>query len=67
MLPRLLPQLCLLFLSQAPPGQGSATAKSARAPDKCPMTNPSDKPFGSPYTYPAEPCLGGFWFGSDAL
>ena len=67
MFPRLLALLCLLFLSQASPTQESGTAKPARVPETCPVTNPSDKPFVPPYPYPAEPRLGGFWFGSDGL
>jgi hypothetical protein len=67
MLPRLLPLLCLLFLSQASFTQESGTAKPARVAETCPVTNPSDKPFVPPSPYPAEPRLGGFWFGSDGL
>jgi hypothetical protein len=44
MLPRLLPLLCLLFLSQVSFTQESGTAKPARAPETCPVTKPSDHP-----------------------
>jgi hypothetical protein len=67
MLPRLLLLLCLLFLSQASFTQESGTAKPPRVAETCPVTNPSDKPFVPPSPYPAEPRLGGFWFGSDGL
>ena len=67
MLPRLLPLLCLLFLSQITSTQESGTAKPARVPEACPVTKPSDQPFLPPYPYPAEPRLGGYWFGSDGL
>jgi hypothetical protein len=67
MLPRLLPLLCLLVLSQGSTTQESGTTKPALVPEACPATNPSDQPFVPPYPYPAEPRLGGFWFGSDGL
>ena len=44
MLPRLLPLLGLLFLSQASSTQESGTAKPARVAETCPVTNPSGKP-----------------------
>jgi len=51
MLPRLLPLLCLLFLSQITSTQESGTAKPARVPEACPVTKPSDQPFLPPYPY----------------
>jgi hypothetical protein len=68
MFTRLLPLLCLLVLLQTSlTYSGSGTAKAARVPETCPSRTPSDKPFVPPYPYPAEPRLGGFWFGSDGL
>jgi hypothetical protein len=45
MSPRLLPLLCLLFLSQASFTQESGTAKPPRVAETCPVTKASDKPF----------------------
>ena len=45
MSPRLLPVLCLLFLSQASFTQESGTAKPPRVAETCPVTKASDKSF----------------------
>jgi hypothetical protein len=68
MLRRLLPLLCLLFLSRASlTQQESGTAKPASVPETCPVTKFSEKPFIPPYPYRAKPSGGGSWFGSDGL
>jgi hypothetical protein len=53
MLLRLLPLLCLLFLSQASPSQ-SGTASQPKVPDNCPVSKPEDQPFVPPSPYLAK-------------
>ncbi len=68
MLPRLLPLLCLLFLSEASlTQQESGTAKPAGGPEACPVTKFSDKPFIPPWPYPKAPFAGRSWYGTDRL
>ena len=67
MLPRLLPLLCLLFLSPASLTQQAGTAKPDDVPDACPVTKATDRPFIPQWPYPAKPYGGGFWIGTDGL
>lgn len=67
MLLRLLPLLCLLFLSQASPSQ-SGTANQPKVPDNCPVTKPEDQPFVPPPPYLAKaPTPETFWYGTDEV
>lgn len=54
MLPRLLPFLCLLFLSQASLCQQPGGANQAKVADTCPVTKAEDQPFVPPPPYPAK-------------
>jgi hypothetical protein len=67
MLQRLLPLLCLLFLSPASLTQQAGTAGPDGVPDTCPVTKATDRPFIPPWPYPAKPYGGGFWIGADGL
>lgn len=67
MLPRLLPFLCLLFLSQASLCQQPGGANQAKIADTCPVTKAEDQPFVPPPPYPAKAPKGAFWFGTDQL
>jgi hypothetical protein len=67
MLRRLLPLLCLLFLSPASLTQQAGTGKPGDVPDTCPVTKSTDRPFIPPWPYPAKPYEGGFWTGTDGL
>jgi hypothetical protein len=64
---RLVPLLCLLFLSQAALPQLSGTANADSLLDSCPLTKPSDQPFVPPPPYPAKTPKSSFWFGTDRL
>ena len=66
MLLRLLALLSLLFLSRASLTQESGTAKRG-APEMCPVTKRSDRPFVPPAPYPAKAPRDSFWFGTDRL
>jgi hypothetical protein len=64
---RLLPLLCLLFLSQAL-AQQSRTITTNEVPDTCPVTKPYQTSlFVPPFPYPKKPFPDGFWFGTDKL
>jgi len=68
MFPRLLPLLCLLFLSQAAfTQQGSATAQPEAVPESCAVTKAYDNPFVPPYPYHPKTMSGDPWFGTDRL
>jgi hypothetical protein len=66
MFPRLLLLLSLLLLPQTFLAEQSESVKRG-APDSCPVTKASDRPFIPPWPYDAEPYPGSSWFGSDRL
>jgi hypothetical protein len=63
-LTRLLPLLCLLFLSSSSLSQDKP--EPLTVPETCPVTKPADQPFVPP-PYPAKPGHGYYWFGTDRL
>jgi hypothetical protein len=66
MFPRLLLLLSLLFLRQTSLAEQPGRVKQG-APDSCPVTKASARPFIPPWPYDAEPYPGGSWFGTDRL
>lgn len=64
---RLLPLVCLLFLTRTSFPQSAGTSNNDPAPDSCPVTKPSDRPFVPPSPYSARAPKGSFWFGTDRL
>src|SRR5205823_10599131 len=66
MLPRLLPLLCVLFLSDTSL-LAQSLAKVGGVPETCPVTKPSDQPCVPPFPIPAKQDKGNFWFGTDRL
>lgn len=63
--PRLLPSLCLVFISALCIAQ--ETLKPSAVPEACPVTKPATQPFVPPAPYDAKPGPGSFWFGTDSL
>lgn len=62
---RLLPLLCLLYLSSVSLGQDQQ--KTLAVPETCSATKPGTQPFVPAAPYAAKPSLGQFWFGTDRL
>jgi hypothetical protein len=68
MLLRLLPLVCLVFLSQASLAQQSRTVIPDGMPQTCPVTKPDQTSlFVPPSPYPMKAPIGLFWFGTDRL
>jgi hypothetical protein len=65
MLPRPLPLLCMLLLSEVCLSQHQSNTPAV--PETCPATKPSDQPFVPPSPYPSKRAKGSFWFGTDRL
>jgi len=65
MLTRLLPLLCLVFLSSL--ALSHVKQKVSTVPETCPVTKPADQPFVPPPPHPAGPGRGYYWFGTDRL
>jgi len=67
-MPRLLPLLYLLLLSQASLSQQAATTGKSEVPETCPVTTQYQaSPFIPPKPYPQKAFAGAFWFGTDKL
>jgi len=62
---RLLPFLCLLFLASVAFSQNHLTTPVA--PDSCPVTKPSERPFVPPSLHFTKLAADRFWFGTDRL
>jgi hypothetical protein len=65
MLIRVLPLLCLLFLSSL--SLSHVKQEVPTVPETCPVAKPADQPFVPPPPHPAKPGRGYYWFGTERL